>query len=221
MATLKTNEIAHLLSDDNSFSKAVKLLETNHQLATTCSNRIATIVQSLKTFAQLDEAEFQITDLHEGIDSALTLLSSQLKNDISIVKRYSAMEPIYCAPGQLNQVFMHVLKNALAATEQGGTITILTSEDRDWVFVQISDTGEGIPPDQLERIFDLDFQVADRRIKMGFGLATDYRIIQEHQGEINVESLEGKGTTVTISLPKGQKKGRLITGPENDTEIAM
>ena len=131
------------------------------------------------------------------------------------------MEPIYCAPGQLNQVFMHVLKNALAATEQGGTITILTSEDRDWVFVQISDTGEGIPPDQLERIFDLDFQVADRRIKMGFGLATDYRIIQEHQGEINVESLEGKGTTVTISLPKGQKKERLITGPENDTEIAM
>ena len=118
-----------------------------------------------------------------------------------MVKNYGDVRPVYCAPGQLNQVFMHLLKNALQAIEESGEITISTSRADDMVYVRIRDTGVGIPPAQLERIFDFDFQAGDGRIKMGFGLSTDFKIIQDHCGEIQIQSGVGQGTEVTVSLP--------------------
>ena len=96
---------------------------------------------------------------------------------------------------------MHLLKNAIAAIEGTGEITIRTSASDDQVRVQISDTGKGIPPEQLAKIFDFGFRAADERVKMGLGLATDYRIIQDHHGEIHIDSEVGQGTEITIRLP--------------------
>ena len=138
---------------------------------------------------------------HAGIDSALTLLQNQTGENITVVKNYGDIRPIYCSPGHLNQVFMHLLKNAIEAIKGIGEIRISTFEDDDKVCVRISDTGVGIPPEQLERIFDFDFSATRSRVKMGLGLCTDYRIIQDHKGEIQIESEVGKGTGVTISLP--------------------
>ena len=119
----------------------------------------------------------------------------------SVVKDYGDIEPVYCAPGQLNQVFMHLLKNALQAIEETGEITISTSGADDMVYVRIRDTGVGIPPAQLDRIFDFDLQAGDGRMKMGFGLSTDFKIIQDHRGDIQIKSEVGTGTEVTVSLP--------------------
>ena len=168
--------------------------------------RVSGIVDSLRHFARLDEAEFQLDDLHGGIDSALTLLGSQIGEHITVRKNYGDIEPIYCSPGQLNQVFMHLLKNALQAIEGSGEINISTfaTDAAVCVCVCIGDSGSGIAPERLERIFDFDFHATGQRMKMGFGLSIDYRIVQEHGGEIHIESQVGKGTEVTISLPLGQ-----------------
>ncbi len=139
----------------------------------TGTGRVSNIVSSMRNFARLDEAEFQVVDLHVGIDSALTLLQNRIDENITVVKNYGDIPPIYCSPGQMNQVFMHVLKNALTAIEETGEIRISTSTADDEVFIRISDTGVGIPPAQLERIFDFDFHATQDRMKLGFGLSTD------------------------------------------------
>ena len=96
---------------------------------------------------------------------------------------------------------MHLLKNALQAIEETGKINISTSKANGMVCVRIRDSGVGIPPEQLERIFDFDLQHADGRIKMGFGLSSDFKIIQDHRGDIQIESELGTGTEVTVCLP--------------------
>ena len=121
---------------------------------------------------------------------------------VTVVKNYGDVGPVHCAPGQLNQVFMHLLRNAIKAIKGKGEIRISTFEDDENVCVRISDTGVGIPPEQLERIFDFDFSTTGPRVTMGLGLSTEYRIIQDHKGEIQIESEVGKGTDVTINLPK-------------------
>lgn len=166
--------------------------------------RVSGIVESLRNFAHLDEAEFQLADLHAGLDSALTLLAGQIDERITVRKNYGDIEQIYCSPGQLNQVFMHLLKNALQAIEGTGKIEIATFAANDGVCIRIGDTGKGIAPERLERIFDFDFHATGQRMKMGFGLSIDYKIIQEHKGEISIESEVGKGTTVSILLPLRQ-----------------
>jgi len=165
------------------------------------TERVTRIVDSLRNFARLDQAKFQLADIHQGIDSTLTLLESQTGENVKIIRHYGEIGPIYCDPGQLNQVIMHLLKNALQAIEETGEIRISTLAAEDQVFIRISDTGVGIPAAQLERIFDFDFHATQGRMKVGFGLSTDYRIIQDHEGEIQIESEVGKGTEVTISLP--------------------
>jgi len=150
-----------------------------------------------------------MADIHEGIDSTLTLLGSQIGKDITVTRDYTDLEPIYCSPGQLNQVFMHLLKNSLQAIERQGEIRIQTSQNGGQVYIQIRDTGVGIPPEQLDHIFDFGFSTTDSRVKMKLGLSIDHKIIQEHQGEIKIESEVGKGTTVTIRLPL---KGRSSPG---------
>ena len=117
----------------------------------------------------------------------LTLLKSQLGDRITTERNYGEIQPIYCSPGQLNQVFMHLLKNAIEAIEESGHISIRTCETEDEVCVLIRATGRGIPAEQLARISDFDFRATDERMKMGFGLATDYRIVQDHEGDINRE----------------------------------
>jgi two-component system, NtrC family, sensor kinase len=189
------------LANDRIVQGIFKVIVDANQVIGSGVDRVSEIVRSLRNFSRLDEAEFQRVDIHQGIDSALTLLASQLDKDIAVLKEYADLEPIYCAPRQLNQVFMHLLKNAIAAIEGPGTIAIRTRERDGLVSICIRDTGKGIPAEKLQHIFDVGFRSTGERVKMGFGLATDYRIIQDHHGEIRIESEIGKGTQVTVLLP--------------------
>ena len=102
---------------------------------------------------------------------------------------------------------MGLLKNAVEAIEAQGTIRIKTFVADDRIHIEISDTGRGIPPEKLERVFEFEFSHGGSRVKMGAGLATAYNIVQRHAGRISVESEVGKGSTFTVILPKGTETG--------------
>ena len=192
------------LKGDQDLAKSLKILKDSSSVILTASNRIVAIVKSLKNFARLDEAEYQLVDIHEGINSSLTLLGTEIQQRISVVKEYGDVPKIDCNPGQLNQVFINVLKNAAQAIEEHGEIHIKTFLQDSKIYVQISDTGKGITNDKLKKIFDFSFSSEKKRVKLGSGLATAYNIVQKHKGEILVESEIGKGSIVSVILPKTQ-----------------
>lgn len=181
--------------------KTTKILKESAGVILTAGNRIAAIVKSLKNFARLDESEYQKTDIHEGIESSLILMENEFQNRISVVRDYHDIPEIVCYPGQLNQVFLSLLKNATNAIEGSGRISIKTTTENGHVRVEISDTGKGIPRRKLGKIFDFGFSTGDSRVKMSSGLSTAYNIVQKHHGEIKVDSEVGKGTTFSIVLP--------------------
>jgi two-component system NtrC family sensor kinase len=169
----------------------------NNEIAT---ERIMKIVRSLKNFARLDEAERKKVNIHEGIESTLSLLRHQLKNRIRIVKRFGDIPEIECYPNELNQVFMNILVNAAQAIKHRGEITVKTWREGDRVKIAISDTGVGIPPENLSKIFDPGFTTKGVGLGTGLGLSICYKIIQDHRGTIEAESSK-QGTTFTISIP--------------------
>jgi signal transduction histidine kinase len=180
---------------------AVGLMEDSLGIIKTAGKRVATIVNSLKNFTRLDEAEYQQVDIHEGIESSLTLLGQEVTQRVTIVREYGDLPKLLCNPGQLNQVFLNLIKNAVQALENGGTITVSSALERKSAVVRISDTGRGISPERLKRIFDFGFSTTGDRIKMGSGLAAAFKIVQDHKGEITVDSTPGQGSTFTVSLP--------------------
>ena len=169
----------------------------NNEIAT---ERIMNIVRSLKNFARLDEAERKKVNIHEGIESTLSLLRHQLKNRIHIVKCFGDIPEIECYPNELNQVFMNILVNAAQAIKHRGEITVKTWREGDRVKIAISDTGVGIPPENLSKVFDPGFTTKGVGLGTGLGLSVCYKIIQDHRGTIEAESSK-QGTTFTISIP--------------------
>jgi signal transduction histidine kinase len=178
------------------------------------SGRIKDIVRNLANFARLDEAELKTVDVHEGIDSTLSLLHHALKYKVIVEKNYGDLPEITCYPNQLNQVFMNLLMNAIQALEvdklpegEKGLIRIDTYQEDKWVVVAIKDTGKGISKDHLGRIFEPFFSTkgaaaAAGGLGLGLGLSISQKIIREkHLGKIEVESEVGKGTTFIIKLP--------------------
>jgi two-component system NtrC family sensor kinase len=169
----------------------------------TASKRIVAIVDTLRKFARMEESERKNTDLHEGIESTLTLVHHQLKNRINVIKNYGDIPPVKCYPDNLNQVFLNLLVNAAQAIEGKGTITITTGlrDSGDAVFVEVSDDGPGIEPENLSRIFDPGFTTKGAGEGTGLGLSIVNQIIKDHSGRVEVESDAGKGTTFRVVLP--------------------
>ncbi len=199
-----SGETPVVVKDSTDFQKSLNILEENSRVALSASDRISRTITSLKNFARLDEAEFKKVDIHEGIESTLTLIEHEVKEGINVIKEYGDIPQIYCYAGEINQVFMTLLTNAVQAIEDTGTVTIKTFADKPNIIVRISDTGVGIPPDKLKTLFDFSFTTKKSRVGMGMGLLNAYNIIQRHKGEIKVGSEVGKGTTFKITLPINQ-----------------
>lgn len=198
---LKTGGSPKQIGEKDELQKTSKILKENIRTLRAATDRIHTIVKSLKNFARLDEAAYQSVDIHEGLESTLNLLESDFRERITVRKEYGRLPRIACYPGELNQVFLNLLKNAAQAIEHSGTISIKTLQENQHVHVQISDDGKGIPPDRIQKIFDFGFSAGGARVKMSSGLSTAYNIVQKHNGEIKVTSAVGKGTTFLIILP--------------------
>lgn len=176
-------------------------LDGNAAVTEQAGRRIQEIVASLRSFVRLDEAEYLTVNLHEGIDSSLTLLGSDMLHRIDIVKEYGDIPEVTCIPSQVNQVFYNILRNAVEAIENRGTITISTRARGDQAIVTIRDTGKGIAQSRLSQIYDVGWAASTERVRMGSGIMTAYNIVRAHKGEFTIESELGKGTVVTIALP--------------------
>jgi len=164
-------------------------------------NRIVNIVRDLRSFARLDEAEIQDADLHAGIDSTLNLIRHLTRDQVEIVRRYGNLPRVRCYPNRMNQVFMNLLRNAIEAIEGPGTVTIVTWLEGDRVRLSFADTGPGIAPELLVRIFDPGFTTKGVGVGTGLGLSICARIMEAHGGRIWAESSAGKGTTFHLELP--------------------
>jgi len=163
--------------------------------------RIRKIVQDLKSFSRVDEGEQKTADINEGLESALNIVWNELKYKSTVKRDYGAIPKTVCNLGKLNQVFMNLLLNASHAIETAGEITIRTwAKDND-IYVEISDTGCGIPDEIRGRIFEPFFTTKDVGRGTGLGLSIAYDIVRKHNGEIRVESEVGKGSTFTIRIP--------------------
>lgn len=166
------------------------------------AERIRDIVQNLRLFSRLDEAEFKQINLSEGIESTIRLLAEYyLSGRIVLHRDYAELPPVGCYAGQLNQVWMNLLINAAQSITDRGEVYISTSLEDDWVVVKISDTGSGIPEDVLQRIFDPFFTTKAVGEGTGLGLSISYGIIERHGGTITVASKIGCGTTFTVKIP--------------------
>ena len=182
-------------------TKRLTVLETLNVHNQTAIDRIVMIVNSLRKFARLDEAELDEVNIHEGLDTTLVLVQHELKNRIEVVKDYGELPLIKCYPNQLNQVFMNVLVNASHAIENQGKISIRTHHNTTQAFIEIHDTGKGISEKDKLRIFDPGFTTKGSGVGTGLGLSIVYQIIKDHNGTIEVESELGHGTTFRIILP--------------------
>jgi signal transduction histidine kinase len=166
------------------------------------ATRIREIVSSLRSFSHLGEAEVKSARLESGIDDTLALLQNQVKgSNINVVRDYHLNVSVLCRPGQLNQVFMNILSNAIQAIGENGTITINTRREDEWAIVQITDTGRGMPPEVISHIFNPFFTTKAVGEGTGLGLSISHGIIQDHGGKIAVDSEVGRGTTFTLRIP--------------------
>ncbi len=164
-------------------------------------DRVKHIVQDLKSFSRIDEAEFKMANINEGLESTINIVWNEIKYRAKLVKEYGDLPLTKCNPGQLNQVFMNILINAAHAIEKQGEISVKTWADDGFINISISDTGCGIPQDKIGRIFEPFFTTKEVGKGTGLGLSIAYDIINKHKGLIGVDSEVGKGTTFTIRIP--------------------
>lgn len=168
--------------------------------------RIKTIVEDLRKFSRLDEAELKRVNLLDTIKSTLTILRPELsKGEIHFELSVPDIE-VDCYPGQLNQAIMNVLINAIQAVEKGGNISLTVHELDEQIQLIIKDNGAGIPPDIKDRVFEPFFTTKPVGSGTGLGLSITYKIIHDlHKGSIDIHSEPGHGCTVVLSIPKTQQ----------------
>jgi signal transduction histidine kinase len=184
-------------------------------------SRVKQIVQDLKDFSRLDEAEWQWADMHKGINSTLNIVNNEIKYRADVIKEYGDLPSVECIPSQLNQVFMNLLVNAAHAIEGQGTIKIRTGaaniqgdlnhqkiDNPTWIWLQFIDTGKGMDSVTMSKIFDPFYTTKPVGQGTGLGLSLSYGIIKRHLGKIEVESQPGEGTTFTLWLPVQQQQGQ-------------
>ncbi len=186
------------------------------------ASRIQHIVLSLRNFSHLDKAEQKEADLHEGIDNTLMILQNRLREQpnraaIQVIKEFGNLPLVECYPGEMNQVFMNILSNAIDALENriqadsslSPKIQICTAVVRvngqhstDKIMIRIADNGFGIPPNVKQRVFDPFFTTKPVGKGTGLGLSISHSIVvKKHKGELYCNSLLGKGTELVIELP--------------------
>jgi signal transduction histidine kinase len=175
------------------------------------TKRISDLVRAIKEYSYMDQAAMQEIDLHQGLESTLTILHHRLKGGIRVVREYDKNLPRICAfGGELNQIWTNLLDNAIEAMQGKGELRVRTARELDRVLVEIQDTGPGIRPDVLPHIFEPFFTTKSVGEGTGLGLDTVCRIVRSHHGEIRVSSQPGD-TRFQVHLPIVQPKAQSPT----------
>ena len=166
------------------------------------AGRVRRIVQDLKSFSRVDQAECALINLNETLETTINIAWNEIKYVATLNREFGDIPLVKCFPQQLNQVFLNLLVNAAHAIgENQGTITVRTWSENEFVFVSVADSGCGIPEEIQQRIFEPFFTTKEVGKGTGLGLSISYDIIRKHDGEITVESEVGRGTTFIVRLP--------------------
>lgn len=184
------------------------------------TERVKQIVQELRTFSRMDQADLQMAQLTDEIDRTLALMEPRFKGNIEVVREYQPLPDVSCYPGQLNQVFLNLLMNACDVLDEGGTITIRATPTEDGVHLEFEDSGPGIPVDVQRRIFDPFFTTKDVGKGTGLGLSLSYGIIERHGGRIQIRSEAGHGAVFEIDLPLVAPEPASLDGPTSESAPA-
>ena len=163
--------------------------------------RVSDIVSNLKSFARPDLKEKVQCNINDGMITTLKVMNNELKYKCKVIEDYGDLPDIECFPGELNQVFMNLISNAVQAIKEDGVIHVTTRAEDGNIVIKIKDNGCGIPPENVNHIFDPFFSTKPVGKGTGLGLSVSHGIIEKHHGEINVSSTPGEGTVFTIVLP--------------------
>jgi signal transduction histidine kinase len=171
--------------------------------------RIRKIVEDLKNFSREGEVVLKWTDINQEIDSTLNLARNEIKYKADVKRAFADLPQVQCVATQINQVILNLLVNAAQAIKDHGTITISTSAETDageasWVCIRVADTGCGIAPENVARVFEPFYTTKPVGKGTGLGLSLSHKIIQKHGGRIDVQSHPGSGTTFAVWLPVQQ-----------------
>jgi PAS domain S-box-containing protein len=170
-------------------------------------NRVKKIVQDLKDFSRVDQADWQQADLNAGLESTLNVVRNEVKYKAEVVKNLGTLPLVLCLAGQLNQVFMNLIVNASHAIKDKGVITLSSGAAGKWAWVQVDDTGCGMTEDVQRRIFEPFYTTKDVGKGTGLGLSLSFSIMQRHGGAIRVRSVLGQGSSFRVWVP--------VDGPGN------
>lgn len=183
---------------------AAKITKSRSRMTDTAQGleRVRELVVKLRTFSRLDEGEFNTIDVREAMESVLLFLRHKMTGRIEVVRDYPSVNDLACYGGQLNQVLMNIVANAVDAIEDQGIIAVRTGVEGDMFVISVKDSGSGIPKENMERIFDPFFTTKPVGQGTGLGLAISYKIVQAHQGRIEVASELGQGTEFRVLIPR-------------------
>lgn len=180
---------------------AVKAIYAGVDASTEAGTRIHDLVRSLRRFVRLDESDYAPTNLVEGLQSALMLLSPSLRADVQVQTQLEPLPEILCYASEVNQAFMTLLRNAAEAIEGTGTVTVRSRTEPGHAVVEIEDTGCGMSESQLEGLFELGFQGHGKRVHFRLGLPTAAATVKKQGGTIEVTSEVGVGTCFVLRFP--------------------
>lgn len=186
------------------FNKLLQDIEQSLNIVKTGLDRTEGIVINLKAFARKDEQHTKRVNLQDGLEATIRLIRHEMGSRITLHQEYGIREAVEIVPGQINQVFMNLLQNAIHAIPEKGDIWVRSWEDGDRIHVSVRDNGKGIRKEHLGRIFEPFFTTKEVGQGTGLGLSVSYRIVENHGGKITVSSEEGHGTEFVVILPKRQ-----------------
>ncbi|TMH36281.1 MAG: GAF domain-containing protein [Betaproteobacteria bacterium] len=166
-------------------------------------DRVKKIVQDLKDFSRVDTSdEWEHANLVKGLESTLNIVQNEIKYKAAVVKQLTPLPEVPCLPTQLNQVFMNLLVNAAQAIPDKGTITLRSGFDERTVWIEVGDDGCGMSAELQGRIFEPFYTTKPVGKGTGLGLSVSYSIVRKHQGQIELQSAPGKGSTFRVVLPR-------------------
>jgi two-component system NtrC family sensor kinase len=164
--------------------------------------RVRAIVQNLRDFARLDEAELQDVDINAALRSTLGVLGHEIdRKGVRVATGFQDLPPVFCHAGKIDQALLNIVLNAIQASEREGPIEIRTRPDGEAVVVEVEDHGSGIDPDHLTHIFEPFFTTKPVGAGTGLGLSVSYGVVRDQGGTIEVESVVGRGSLFRIRLP--------------------
>jgi len=200
--------------EDPRLRRALRALERSSQSTAAAAGRLEELLGGLKRFTALDRADQQEADVHELLDTTITVMCEDRWDCVVLERQYGELPRILCYPGQLNQLFMALIRNAVEAMPDGGTLSLITEAPAaDRVRIRVRDTGRGIPPARLSTLFEPGFHAAGERVHLGWGLVTARRIVEEHGGSITATSEPGQGSEFTVELPTRPPRPAAGGGP--------